>query len=131
MYPVAQVVGIFKGTQWPFPSDFYPSGQTAGGNSHTPLEFLKNPSAHDVTALSNTQFPFPSELYPLGQDSWVGGSFGSIGAQFPSPSDVYPLAHFSKALSTSVVLFWMQPPFPSVTNPVVQEYTAGAVGPYV
>jgi len=64
VYPLAQTLGTFKGMQWPFPSDFYPSGQTAAGKKHTPLEFLAYPSAHVVTTFSNMHPPFPSETYP-------------------------------------------------------------------
>ena len=92
VYPTAQAIGIYIGAQRPFPIDFYPSGQTTGGNSHTPFEFLKYPFAHANTAVSNTQIPFPSGVYPLEQISLVGGVFGSIGTQFPSPSDSSSLA---------------------------------------
>ena len=63
-YPLAQKVWTVEGMQWPFPSDFYPSGHTAAGKKHTPLEFLAYPSAHDVTTFSKIHSPFPSETYP-------------------------------------------------------------------
>ena len=53
------------GIQWPFPSDFYPTEQTAGGRTQTPLEFKEYPLAHVVLIVLSMQPPNPSDLYPL------------------------------------------------------------------
>ena len=81
------------GMQWPFPSDFYPSKQSAGGKTQTPLEFFKYPSAHVVPIVYKMHPPNPSVLYPLWQVYLAGGVYGLTGTQFPSPSLEYPDPH--------------------------------------
>jgi hypothetical protein len=70
--PEAQAINVTTiGIQAPFPSDWYPSGQTlfTGEELGTQFPFpsLTNPESHTTGIKSETQFPYPSLWYPVEQ----------------------------------------------------------------